>query len=97
MLEGCDIYILCCGNHQHCSHILRFHKFYHTTVGHENCIKKNRNKWHNTIQNKQMSVQQSPKSNTVHNIIIKQNNTNYNRDNLSNQLSLLNSKNSLTE
>jgi len=34
--------------------------------------------------NKQMSVLQSPKSNTVHSIIIKQYNTNYNRNNLSN-------------
>jgi len=34
--------------------------------------------------NKQTSILQFPKSNTVHNIIIKQYNTNYNRNNLSN-------------
>ena len=39
---------------------------------------------YNRIQNKQMSILQSPKSNTVHNIIIKQYNTNYNKNNLSN-------------
>jgi len=39
---------------------------------------------HNTIQDKQMSILQSPKSNTVHDIIIKQYNTNYNRNNVSN-------------
>jgi hypothetical protein len=40
-------------------------------------------KTHNT-QTKQMSILQSPKSNTVHYIIIKQYNTNYNKNNLSN-------------
>jgi len=34
--------------------------------------------------NKQMSILQFPKSNSVHNIIIKQPSTNYNRNNLSN-------------
>jgi hypothetical protein len=49
------------------------HKFCHTTVGHETCQKKyithKQNKW--TQYNKKMSIQESPKSNTVHNIIIK--------------------------
>jgi len=46
------------------------HKFCHITVGHETCQKKTQktNKTNNTMQyNKQMSILQSPKSNTVNN------------------------------
>jgi hypothetical protein len=54
----------------------------------------------NTIQNRtdiQMSILQSAKANIVHNMKIQQYNTNHNRNNLLKYLSLLNSKNSITE
>ena len=67
--------------------VSQVHKFCQTTVGHETCQEKktlNTNKTNDTIQT---SILQSPKSNTVYNIIIiiiiKQYNTNCNKNNLS--------------